>query len=97
MTMTNQETDTALILEGELRRRVKEIMGDEVRKQVAAAIQELFDKQKAQMMLEISINVGKIMQVAERENRKPLWETDPAELNLPIEMLNTHMIGRGEK
>lgn len=97
MTMTNQETDTALILEGELRRRVKEIMGDEVRQQVAAAMQELFDKQKAQMMLEVSINIGKIMQVAERENRKPLWETDPAEFNVSIEQLNSHMISRKEK
>jgi hypothetical protein len=32
------------------------------------------------MMLEISITIGKMLRVADEEERKPLWETDLKEL-----------------
>ncbi len=88
--MTNQETDTALILENELKRRVREvvqgIVGDIVRKEM----REEFAKQKECMLMEVSIAVGKNLQVIENEGRKPLWEATPEEFGLTNESLNTH-------
>ena len=45
-TMTNQETDTALILEGELQRRVKEVVERVVVNIVGKIIHEEFNKYK---------------------------------------------------
>lgn len=88
--MTNQETDTALILENELKRRVREvvqgIVGDIVRKEM----REEFAKQKECMLMEVSIAVGKNLQVIENEGRKPLWEATPEEFGLTSGELNSH-------
>jgi len=92
-TMTNQETDTALILEGELQRRVKEVVERVVVNIVDKVIHEELNKYKSEMMLEISIAVGKMLQVVENEGRKPLWEATPEEFGLTREDLNTHNIG----
>ena len=94
--MTNEETDTALILEGELKRRVTEILGQVVHKVVRKQMQAEFAEQKSNMMLEISIAVGKMMRVMEEEGRNPLWEATPAEFGLTREDLNTHALGRKE-
>jgi hypothetical protein len=91
--MTNQETDTALILEGELKRRVADVMGQIVHKVVRREMETHFAEQKANMLMEISIAVGKMMRVMEEEGRKPLWEATPAEFGLTHEDLNTHNIG----
>ena len=74
--MTNQETDTALILEGELKRRVKEIVEPLVVDMVRRIIREELSKHKAEMMLEVAVSVGKMLRVVEQEGRKPLWEND---------------------
>ena len=74
--MTNQETDTALILEGELKRRVKEIVEPLVVDMVRRIIREELSKNKAEMMLEVAVSVGKMLRVVEQEGRKPLWEND---------------------
>lgn len=74
--MTNQETDTALILENELRRRVHAVVHEVVHKAVKASMDELFAQQKAAMLMEISIAVGKMLRLVEEEGRAPLWETD---------------------
>ena len=74
--MTNQETDTALILEGELKRRVREIVEPLVVDMVRRIIREELSKHKAEMMLEIAVSVGKMLRVVEQEGRKPLWEND---------------------
>jgi len=92
-TMTNQETDTALILEGELQRRVKEVVERVVVNIVGKVIHEELNKYKSEMMLEISIAVGKMLQTIENEGRKPLWEATPEEFGLTREDLNTHNIG----
>jgi hypothetical protein len=88
--MTNEETDTALILENELTRRVREvtraIIQDEIRKEV----KRIFLEQKNSMLMEVSITVGKTLQVIENEGRKPLWESTPEEFGLTNESLNTH-------
>jgi len=42
--------------------------------------------------MEICIAVGKTIQVADREGRTPLWETDLTEFGLTKEQLNSHMI-----
>jgi hypothetical protein len=91
--MTNEETDTALILEGELKRRVTEILGQVVHKVVRKQMQAEFAEQKSNMMLEISIAVGKMMRVMEEEGRNPLWEATPAEFGLTREDFNAHNIG----
>lgn len=92
--MTNEETDTALILEGELKRRVKELVQQAAYDIVRNEMREEFRKQKADMMLEISIAVGKMMRVMEAEGRKPLWEATPEEFGLTREELNRSSIRR---
>jgi len=72
--MTNQETDTALILEGELKRRVKEILEPLVADMARRIIREELNKYKSEMMLEVAVSVGKMLRVVEQEGRKPLWE-----------------------
>tara|TARA_R110000868_G_scaffold251901_1_gene508619 strand:+ start:1015 stop:1272 length:258 start_codon:yes stop_codon:yes gene_type:complete len=74
--MTNEETDTALILEGELKRRVKEIVERVVVNMVGKIIHEELNKYKSEMMLEVAVSVGKMLRVVEQEGRKPLWEND---------------------
>jgi hypothetical protein len=74
--MTNEETDTALILENELKRRVTEVLGTIVHKVVHKAIEANFAQHKAAMMLEISVAVGKMLRSIEEDGRKPLWEND---------------------
>jgi len=91
--MTNQEVDTALMLEGELKRRVTEILGQVVHKVVRESMERQFADQKANMLMEISIAVGKMMRVMEEEGRNPLWEATPAEFGLTRDDLNTHSIG----
>ena len=74
--MTNEETDTALILEGELTRRVKEIVERVVVNMVGKIIHEELNKYKAEMMLEVAVSVGKMLRSIDQEGRKPLWEND---------------------
>ena len=74
--MTNQETDTALILEGELTRRVKEIVERVVVNMVGKIIHEELNKYKSEMMLEVAISVGRMLRSIDQEGRKPLWEND---------------------
>jgi hypothetical protein len=92
--MTNQETDTALILENELKRRVNEVVERVVVDMVGKIIQQELNKYKAEMMLEISIAIGKSLKVVENEGRKPLWEATPEEFGLTKEDLNSHALGR---
>jgi hypothetical protein len=80
MSMTNQEADTALILENELRRRVKAVMQEVVGPLIKEEVRKLFVEQKDSMLMEVSIAVGKSLRVIENEGRTPLWETDMAAL-----------------
>jgi hypothetical protein len=86
--MPNDEVDTALILENELKRRVREVARTVVRDEVRAQMEALFIEKKAEMLMEICIAVGKTMQVIENEGRKPLWEAKPEDFGLTHEELN---------
>jgi hypothetical protein len=88
--MENEQLDAALILEDELKRRCNEIVERVVVNMVGKIIHEELNKYKAEMMLEISIAIGKSLQVVENEGRKPLWEATPEEFGLTHEELNTH-------
>lgn len=74
--MTNEETDTALILENELKRRVTEVLGTIVHKVVNKAIEANYAQHKSTMMLEVAVTVGKMLRSIEEDGRKPLWEND---------------------
>ena len=90
--MTNQETDTALILENELKRRVKEVAVRIVHDIVREEMREQFAKQKEAMLMEISVTVGKHLRLIENEGRKPLWEATPEEFGLTRESIDSHHI-----
>ena len=92
--MTNQETDTALILENELKRRVEQVMRGMVSDMVRREMRDQFAKQKETMLMEVSIAVGKNLRLIENEGRKPLWEATPEEFGLTQQDLNTHMLGK---
>jgi hypothetical protein len=90
--MTNQETDTALILENELKRRVKEVATVMVQEVIRKEVRKIFVEQKDSMLMEVCLAVGKTLQVIENEGRKPLWEATPEEFGLTREDLNqTHI------
>ncbi len=90
--MTNQETDTALILENELQRRVTAVVNQVIHRAVKDKMDELFAQQKEAMLMEVSIAVGKMLRLVEAEGRKPLWEATPEEFGLTREDLNqTHI------
>jgi hypothetical protein len=95
--MTNQETDTALILENELKRRVNEVVERVVVNMVGKIIHQELNKYKAEMLMEVSLSVGKMLRVIEQEGRKPLWEATPEEFGLTKEDLNSHALGSFDK
>ena len=90
--MTNQETDTALILENELKRRVQDVVGQIAYDIVRKEMREEFRKQKEAMLMEISIAIGKNLRLIENEGRKPLWESTPEEFGLTSAIFNTSHI-----
>lgn len=92
--MTNEETDTALILENELKRRVNEVVERVVVNMVGKIIHEELNKYKAEMLMEVSIAVGKMLRVVESEGRKPLWEATPEEFGLTAKDLSGTAMGR---
>jgi hypothetical protein len=92
--MTNQETDTALILENELKRRVEQVVRGIAADIVRKEMREEFARQKEAMLMEVSITVGKHLRLIENEGRRPLWEATPEEFGLTKEDLNTHMLGK---
>ena len=90
--MPNAEVDTALILEGELKRRVKEVAVSVVRDEVKRQMDELFNARKAEMLMEVCLAVGKTLRVIENEGRTPLWEATPEEFGLTPGDLNSHAL-----
>lgn len=95
--LPNDEVDTALILEGELKRRVREVAAKVVHEEVARQMGVIFAEQKAKMMMEISINIGRMLNLIEKEDRKPLWESTPEEFGLTPSELNSHMISNNRE
>ena len=74
--MTNEETDTALILENELKRRVQFIVERVVVNMVGKIIHDELNKYKNEMLMEVAISAGKMLRSVEQDGRRPLWETD---------------------
>ena len=72
--MTNQEADTALLLEDALKQRVEKITREVLRSEVHRLVDEYILKQKNDMMLEISLKVGQMLRGIADEDRTPLWE-----------------------
>jgi hypothetical protein len=78
--MTNEQTDTALILEGELRRRVREVVSEVVASAVSQALDKEFNRRYETMLIEMSVKIGQMLRGIEADNRKPLWESGPEAL-----------------
>ena len=97
----NDDLDTALILENELKRRVSEVVDKIVERKVinmvGKIIQDELNKYKAETLMEVSINVGKMLKMVENERRKPLWESTPEEFGLTHEELNRSSIEKRTK
>ena len=72
----NQETDTALILENELKRRVREVALEIVRAEIRKEVKQIFTDQKDSLMFEISVKIGQMLKLIQEEDRKPLWEAN---------------------
>lgn len=90
--MTNQETDTALLLENELKRRVREVVRAELALTVGDLVNKEINKVKESMMMEITLALGKVLRQTDKENRKPLWETTPEDIGLTPEDIDKHRI-----
>ena len=87
--ITNTETDTALLLENELKRRVKEVTRAEMAAVVHEVIAEKFNAKKAEIMTEIMLAVGKALHMIDKEERRPLWEAKPEDFNLTAKDMET--------
>jgi len=96
--LTKEAIDAAIILENRMRERVeKEValtLNGMLRRAVKEEVQRAISEEKHNMMMEISISVGKALRASEMEGRKPLWESTPEELGLDPADLNTHMLGK---
>jgi len=75
-----EAVDSAIILENKIKDRVKVIVQQEVTAAADKLVREAFHTYKKEMMLEMSITIGKMLRVVDEEERKPLWETDLKEL-----------------
>lgn len=75
-----QSADMAIILEGKIKERLLDIVPHMLSRQVKPLLVELINEQKNQMMFEIATQLGRILQSTQEENRKPLWEVDPLEI-----------------
>lgn len=93
--------DSAIILENRMRERVERevalVLNGMLRKAVKDEVQRVVKEEKSNMMMEITIAIGKAIRASEAEGRRPLWESTPEELGLDPADLNRHMIARREK
>jgi len=95
--LTKEAVDAAVILEGRVRERVeKEValtLNGMLRKAVKEEVKRAINEEKHNMMMVISISIGKALRASEIEGRKPLWESKPEDFGLTDEDLNKHMLG----
>lgn len=91
---SQEAVDSAIILEGQIKRRVREVVRAEVHSVVAEVMRERFNDEKESMLMEICLAVGKAIRTASSEDRKPLWESTPEEFGLTHEELNRSSIRR---
>ena len=92
--MENKEIDAALLLENELKRRVKEIVTAQIEEALVKHVGGIIRQEKESLIFEIATGVGKIIRLAEEEGRKPLWQTTPEEFGMTQEDVNRSSIRR---
>jgi hypothetical protein len=92
--MENREIDAALLLENELKRRVKEIVNAQIEEALVKHVGGIIRQEKEHLIFEIATGVGKIIRLAEEEGRRPLWQSTPEEFGMTKEQLNKHMLGK---
>ena len=96
--LTKEALDAAVIFENKVNERVeKEVekaLASRLRKAVVAEVVKAISEEKQNMMMEISITVGKALRASELEGRKPLWESTPEELGLDRSDLNSSSMRR---
>ena len=92
--METQAIDSALLLENELKRRVKEIVTAQIEEALVKHVGGIIRQEKEALIFEIATGVGKIIRLAEEEGRKPLWQTTPEEFGLTREELNRSHLSR---
>lgn len=92
--MENHEVDSAILLEGEIKRRVKEIVTGQIEEALVRHVGGIIRQEKEALIFEIATAVGKIIRLAEEEGRKPLWQTTPEEFGLTKEELNRSHLSR---
>jgi len=96
--LTQEAVDAAVILEGKVNERVeKQValnLNSMLRKAVKEEVQRAIAEEKQNMMMEISITVGKALRASELEGRKPLWESTPEEFGLTAKDLNSSSMRR---
>jgi len=80
MSEDTQAADMALILEGKIRERVMEATAKILSPLVSAEVSKLMKQHKESMIMEISLAVGKSLQVIESEGRTPLWVMSQSEI-----------------
>lgn len=91
---SQEAVDSAIILEGQVKERVREVLRSEVYNVVSEVMQQRFKEEKERMLMEISVAIGKTIRMAAEEGRKPLWESTPEEFGLTHEELNRSSIRR---
>lgn len=96
--LTKDAVDAAIILENKVNERVeKQValnLNSMLRKAVKEEVQKAIREEKHNMMMEISISVGKALRASEIEGRKPLWESTPEEFGLTAKDLNSSSMRR---
>ena len=91
--LDNQALDAALILEDKLKERVSRIVEKVVINIVGREIHAAIEREKAAMITEITLSIGKALQSIEKDGRKPLWDSKPEDFGLDNMSLNTHNLG----
>ena len=96
--LTSEAVNSAILLEGRVNERVeKQValnLNSMLRKAVKEEVQKAIAEEKQNMMMEISITVGKALRASELEGRKPLWESTPEEFGLDRADLNSSSMRR---
>jgi siroheme synthase (precorrin-2 oxidase/ferrochelatase) len=87
MSFTNEQLDVALTLEEGLQKRIREHASPIVNSMVKHEIEKHFTAMKENMMMELSLTIGRLLKSIEDENRRPLWESTPEDFGLTKKQL----------
>ena len=80
----DEAVEAAILLENRVKERIKEValplVMEIINKRVAHEVEKQFREKKQAMMNEIAITIGRLLVEIEKEDRKPLWETKPEDI-----------------